>query len=41
MIKLNRQVENLEDIINKIEMKIEELEKNRPSLIMLVTMIGI
>ena len=33
MIKLNRQVESLEDIINKIEMKIEELEEKKQTII--------
>lgn len=33
MIKLNRQVENLEDIINRIEMKIEELEEKKQAII--------
>lgn len=33
MIKLNKQVENLEDIINRIEMKIEELEEKKQAII--------
>ena len=33
MIKLNRQVESLEDIIHKIEMKIEELEEKKQAII--------
>ena len=33
MIKLNKQVENLEDIINKIETKIEELEEKKQAII--------
>lgn len=32
MIKLNKQVENLEDIINRIEMKIEELEEKKQAI---------
>lgn len=33
MIKLNRQVENLEDLICKIERKIEELEEKKQAII--------
>lgn len=33
MIKLNKQVENLEDIMSKIEMKIEELEEKKQAII--------
>ena len=33
MIKLNKQVENLEDIINKIETKIDELEEKKQAII--------
>lgn len=33
MIKLNKQVENLEDIIYKIETKIEELEEKKQAII--------
>lgn len=33
MIKLNRQVESLEDVINRLEIKIEELEEKKQAII--------
>lgn len=33
MIKLNKEVEHLEDIINRIERKIEELEEKKQAII--------